>query len=1128
MGFYGNITNTAKTQFQFDRIYPNRYEMDNSRTFDGIYAGRYVLVEYDSLTNLDTFIRVQKVGDNFNYNPQGGTSFNTLLTRELIGKGEIVYEAKTDISVGLQPRDAVFYVCTSEKSAGDTRAATFKETVNGGKDIPNYTINYNIDTDRYGPGRGYDSTVWQKTYINGIEKYIMIAELNTVVPTFDVSPDAPTMTPIVPHFDTQSTDVYYKLHWQPAWGMKVQAANPNVQETNDLNTYPSDIKVKYQEAKFNPATGKDEMQEPIEFDGAIYFNKAGFDKAVRTYYEGYKDEISILPTGKSGTAYNRHDGTSGTEIRPDIQELKIILPALGNAVSDIWDLAFGFNPSNSDKRYQDIGWKDAWVPQPGGGFGSELENKEIGGMTRDVKTIAGCINQVHDLIGMILTNKNDTYLNEEFFQKGFIYEDRVAKKFYRIHKYPLYTPIPMDTILEDIALDRGDYFSDQEFNAAYRDKLKDYLQDKEYYIVISKDGNFFEVKSFNEKALSTLTGNEEVVYQNGQYGYKFVEIEGLKGRLASIYDCILQVKNLLEVEDSETRDVTTVTGAINQLNDIIKVFEDIAPREFLICDEEGHVVSANWTTAQDFTYSNYGKPASVVKPVYSTKENRWLSLSLDADNEMIELFHNFNPITNTTTTADKNNGNGDGINASNDDAFKLYTPLTDATGHTVGFNIETVTLPYNFKTLHTNGRLDSNTGDLYTTIIPGNNTIPESETKGDVVISDIVADNSKDAFTINTGNKWIQTKADANNDTLTIAHEIHAIDTRPIHTDYNTIPEGDANRDMLSLQDTIYDAAGHVISDREHTYRLPNSYKKIVVKAAPTAETTGNPLSFDSEVIAANTQSTLTFTPVNKWIRMAAETESNGVNNIKIGHEIHAVDTNGSFSTQQLADNLNNKQYFSVQDLAFDKAGHVTTNQVHFYKLPESLKSVSVTGTKDTEEIVNSSGNYTAATQVDEFSIGAGNKWIGLGINGKNIIINHNVASTTKVISKGEAANKTLDYNTSTFKVLQASADKTGHINGLEERTITLPALGLIVNGTGIVTNVTMENGQFTVTKSNTLQTDLTNLTTRVTTAEGNITNLNNNKLDASVYTTKITELENTIADLTARIVALENPVPEV
>ena len=47
MGFYGNITNTSKTTFQFDKIYPNRLSMDANVNNDGIFIGRYVLVEYD-------------------------------------------------------------------------------------------------------------------------------------------------------------------------------------------------------------------------------------------------------------------------------------------------------------------------------------------------------------------------------------------------------------------------------------------------------------------------------------------------------------------------------------------------------------------------------------------------------------------------------------------------------------------------------------------------------------------------------------------------------------------------------------------------------------------------------------------------------------------------------------------------------------------------------------------------------------------------------------------------------------------------------------------------------------------------------------------------------------------------
>jgi hypothetical protein len=56
----------------------------------------------------------------------------------------------------------------------------------------------------------------------------MVAELNTVVPTFDVTADAPSVVPIMPHFDTDSTNVYYKLHWQPQWGFRIKAARPTL------------------------------------------------------------------------------------------------------------------------------------------------------------------------------------------------------------------------------------------------------------------------------------------------------------------------------------------------------------------------------------------------------------------------------------------------------------------------------------------------------------------------------------------------------------------------------------------------------------------------------------------------------------------------------------------------------------------------------------------------------------------------------------------------------------------------------------------------------------------------------------------------------------------------------------
>ena len=51
MSFYGNITNINQTSFTFDKIYPNRCTMEYNTIGDGVFIGRYVLVEYDTLPN---------------------------------------------------------------------------------------------------------------------------------------------------------------------------------------------------------------------------------------------------------------------------------------------------------------------------------------------------------------------------------------------------------------------------------------------------------------------------------------------------------------------------------------------------------------------------------------------------------------------------------------------------------------------------------------------------------------------------------------------------------------------------------------------------------------------------------------------------------------------------------------------------------------------------------------------------------------------------------------------------------------------------------------------------------------------------------------------------------------------
>lgn len=1057
MGFYGNITNTARTQFQFDKIYPNRYEMENLKSTDGIYAGRYVLIEYD-IEHLDAFKRVIFIdGKAYYQNVENNQTQQTLLTSDNTELNEVVYEAKVekDSSEGYFAKECIFYICIGFE--GDKNAAKFVEIANG-TNSPTYTVNYNIDTQVYGKGRGYDSTVWQKTYIDGVEKYIMIAELNTVVPTFDVSADAPTQRPLVPHFDTQSTDVYYKLHWQPSWGFRIKEAEKDGDSSINGDIYPSDESANHYTYNFNPDTGRNEKNPEESYAAAIFYNKDGFDKTKRTYYSSeenavndkagnYEDTIIIEPTGQSGNEYNKHDGTSDTQVDTDIQEMRILLPSLGNAISDIWDIVYGYGKKvnvdfsetgdiDNRIRFRDIYWKDALAPE---------ENSELGGMTRDVNTLAGCINHVHDLIGMIVTDKKDEYLTEEGYLQNYIYKDKQENggyKYYRIDEYPVYTPVESLPELPN----KEQFNSDQEYNAEYETRVSKLTGN---YYLITENG----VELFNEKAISSLKDGAQIATKTG-VDYRYTEIEEFAQNLGTIHGCILQIKNLLEVENSETRDTATVTGAINTLKDIINVFEDLIPGEFLICDANGHVNSANWTTKQQYGYTNYGD-TSKSQILDNGIENRWLKLSLNenttGDNSrLISLTHEFNSVTSTTTNSDKNEeqkftenlGNNNGFS----DTLDLYNPIVDATGHVVGHNIETVTLPYGYKTFVSNELTDS-TNDLYTNIIPGELNIDATDVKNkDDSINTTVADNTQDILNINTGNKWIQTKV--TNDNIIIAHEVHAVKEVARADNLNDADSEGKIQNTITIQDTEYDEAGHIIVNREHEYTLPFGYKFFktnaisnnsnsdlytIINNVNDGANTSNVSATTSDMEADNTQDTFIINPGNKWIQTKLDDNND---TLTIVHEIHAVDT------QKRNTDLNDgTDTITIQDTEYDIAGHIISNNQHTYTLPYSFKVIKTNGRVASDEYnteIPNTSDITAENTQDILNINSGNKWVKISTDSNNdtITISHDILKTS---SSENTTNNTQNNNIVTIPVITYQYDEAGHYKSHHTENYQLP-----------------------------------------------------------------------------------------
>lgn len=333
MGFYGNITNVSKTQFSFDKIYPSRRSMDLSCDGDGVFIGRFVLVEYEQ--EFDTIAAHQiKAARKVSNDPES----YYYVYDDINATEETRVKVKIETDEDKHYWSYVFLYDKSNKTAPHEIYEYIKNDEDGyglfrlvDENSSFYNDNYLIDKTCYGASRGYDSTVWQKVISETKEKYVMIAELNSVIPTFDLTVVQPTTNPIPPHFGSNSTDLYYDLHVQPQWGLRVAEAGENDLSDGGTTWFAWD---------YRPSDNTIEIKGTEVEKAAIYFNKAGFDPTKRTHIDNSNDEISILPTGSSGTIYKNHS-EADLENTKDILEMRINLPAIGNMVSDGYDIIYG-------------------------------------------------------------------------------------------------------------------------------------------------------------------------------------------------------------------------------------------------------------------------------------------------------------------------------------------------------------------------------------------------------------------------------------------------------------------------------------------------------------------------------------------------------------------------------------------------------------------------------------------------------------------------------------------------------------------------------------------------------------------------------------------------------------------
>lgn len=349
MGFYGNITNTSKTTFTFDKIYSNRLQMDNSCTSDGIFLGRYVLIEYGLPA---TQYLVGYLDNKIMYDDPSDRSDSHIILCE---NGKLVKVKRSN----------QWYLYVGNVTASGTKEWKYLTRITNDRvDDEQYNLNYQIDYPVY--GRGYDSTVWIKQYINNQETYVQIAELNTVVPNFSIYP----LLPQDPYVAVDDSNIVY----QPGKYYYYDETDSHYKlDNNDTKT---EGRVYYLESELGPAITTDQsstnllykLRVPTNFqldldDNNIYYNKEGFSKT--KHFRDDKTENTInYKLSQSGYRfyYNvEQDNVVGEPIEDgyDRKSLAIKLPALGNAVCDTYDLLYGQNRNDSVTNFDKTNIKGA-------------------------------------------------------------------------------------------------------------------------------------------------------------------------------------------------------------------------------------------------------------------------------------------------------------------------------------------------------------------------------------------------------------------------------------------------------------------------------------------------------------------------------------------------------------------------------------------------------------------------------------------------------------------------------------------------------------------------------------------------------------------------------------------------
>lgn len=515
--------------------------MDNQAESDAVFIGRYVLVEYD-----DPPITGYKYENAFYSDEQ-----HTKVIQPVVGR---IYQDLHQVNT-----TSSFYVYDG---TGSYTAAGSSTT---------FTENYNRDVTAY--GRGYDSTAWMKTVDTntGKYRYVMVAELNTVVPNFHLVADPPSATPIAPYFDGQTTNLDYYIHMPTPYGQQIAVNSDGL----------TDEKVYHRSALFDQSTGTYFIAEDLQpTPGDIFYNKAGFRKEVRTridqnkYFVDSNSEYSVdsinFTLGSSGRKYY---GTHGDgQIGNDTIFWHIYLPSIGNAVSDVWDYMF-----TSERKLQFL--YENFENAPSAAIDSEV--------TADTGSVLGVTNTARCYIGRVyeLASATDEYTDpaiESTYLNAIRYHDTTDRREYY---YPMYS--------STWAVGTGDnakyYYdnTDHTYKLANKNALP---AGTAYYVRTSTVSNNPVVrykKAYSRSLSGIIAGGRSAVD---------ADIATIDAIPNTLFGAIAYMNRLMGtgLHADDSRDERTVIGLMNRMKDIIdNVDTQIVPGRLIGSSTDGTYTTTN-------------------------------------------------------------------------------------------------------------------------------------------------------------------------------------------------------------------------------------------------------------------------------------------------------------------------------------------------------------------------------------------------------------------------------------------------------------------------------------------------------------------------------------------------------